>query len=134
MSHKASKAIRRFCLDCQGGHVPSVRTCADAACVLYPLRHGDEAEEERERTATCEGAAASGGGAPARPEAGRPVRRIRLYCLGCAGSRQDVRACDAGQDCALWSFRFGVSPATFKRVVVRRQRWRTELTLPGLPR
>ena len=133
MSHKASKAIRRFCLDCQGGHVPSVRVCADAACVLYPLRHGDEAEE-REGIASPEGAAAPGGDAPAQAEADRPVRRIRLFCLGCAGSRQDVRGCDAGQDCALWSFRFGVSPATFKRVVARRQRWRTELTLPGLPR
>ena len=128
MSHKASKAIRRFCLDCQGGHVPSVRACADVSCVLYPLRHGDEAEEEREGAVPLEE------DAPPQPEADRPVRRIRLFCLGCAGSRQDVRTCDAGQDCALWSFRFGVLPATFKRVVARRQRWRTELTLPGLPR
>ena len=128
MSHKASKAIRRFCLDCQGGHVPSVRACADVSCVLYPLRHGDEAEDDREEGES------PGEDAPAQPETDRPVRRIRLFCLGCAGSRQDVRVCDAGQDCALWSFRFGVSPATFKRVVARRQRWRTELTLPGLPR
>ena len=128
MSHKASKAIRRFCLDCQGGHVPSVRACADALCVLYPLRHGDEAEDERE------GSASPGENALAEAKADRPVRRIRLFCLGCAGSRQEVRACDARQDCALWSFRFGVCPATFKRVVARRQRWRTELTLPGLPR
>lgn len=134
MSHKASKAIRRFCLDCQGGHVPSVRACADVSCVLYPLRHGDEAEDEREGAVSPAGIPAPEGGEPPQPEADRPVRRIRLFCLGCAGSRKDVRICDAGQDCALWSFRFGVSPATFKRVVARRQRWRTELTLPGLPR
>ena len=196
MSFNARKAIRRFCLDCQGGHALSVRVCADADCVLYSLRHGTGTEE-----------ALQGGGASAPPAAGAlpqqlrgtaelkagsiapapegqgpgiakstppgetispgslhsllsvdrcptptrpslppdqgvtpeqveagPARLIRRFCLACAGNRQDVRACDAKASCALWSFRFGVSPATFKRVVVRRQLWRSRLSLPGLPR
>ena len=171
MSDNARKAIRRFCLDCQGGHVPSVRACADAACILYPLRHGAGAEEALqgggERTPPPAGAppraplremispgpprsllpfachpasaraGALSGGQAATPEqegASRPARLIRLFCLTCAGNRQDVRACDAKGSCALWSFRFGVSPATFKRVVIRRQLWRSRLSLPGLPR
>ena len=113
MQSKPARALRRFCMDCQGGYSASVQDCQDLSCQLYIYR-----------LCTLQ----------PLPDDARPLRAIRRHCLFCAGSRQDVRACDAGQDCALWSFRFGVSPATFKRVVVRRQRWRTELTLPGLPR
>lgn len=154
--HSARKAIRRFCLDCQGGYAPSVRDCADAACVFHPLRHGFRAQDRPGGTPPaeeplpgllpsllpCDQPLASAPSGPLTPdraagpeqeEAGRPVRLIRLFCLVCAGNRQDVRACDAGQVCALWSFRFGVSPGTFKRVVARRRLWRSRLPLPGLP-
>lgn len=182
MSPNARKAIRRFCLDCQGGHALSVRACADVVCILYPLRHGVGTEEAaqggEERTPlaippslcpqdgvvpttepsdkvsaetprplhsllpfACHPASAQAGALPSdqaampeQEEASRPARLIRLFCLTCAGNRQDVRVCDAKASCALWSFRFGVSPATFKRVVVRRQLWRSRLSLPGLPR
>ena len=120
MSHKASLAIRRFCLDCQGGHAPSVRDCADGQCILYPVRHAPGDEPETSALPSMAGGHI------------RPVRLIRLFCLVCAGNRQEVRSCDAREGCALWSFRFGVSPSTFKRVTARRQFRRALLTLPGL--
>ena len=135
MSHSAHKAVRRFCLDCQGGHVPSVRDCTDALCVLHTLRHGPAVEPEgalaAEANPDAEETAAESAKVITKENTG-PVRRIRHICLGCAGSRQEVRACDAKENCALWSFRFGVLPATFKRVVGRRRRWRESLPLPGL--
>lgn len=123
MPRKASMAIRRFCLDCQGGHPPSVRDCADGECILFPLRHGP-ANEPASPLASSPDAA---GQTP-------PVRLIRLFCLVCSGNRREVRTCDARDACALWSFRFGVSPSTFKRVTARRQFRRSLLTLPGLGR
>lgn len=185
MSQNALKAVRRFCLDCQGGHAPSVRTCMDTACLLYPLRHGLTADGTGDRPCPVFPLEDTTGYSPAKaaeillpgasgtprvsgtPGASaflpvsetpqtegvdlpppsllstalregedpcRPVRLIRRFCLACAGSRQEARACDAKQACALWSFRFGVSPATFKRVVARRQFWRMQLSLPGLGR
>ena len=133
MSNTGRKAIRRFCLDCQGGYAPSVQACADDACVLHPLRHGRIAVDQE----GCPQCALPGLDQTALLEHTddcRPVRLIRLFCLACAGNRREVRTCDAKEVCALWSFRFGVLPATFKRVVARRQRWRMTLTLPGLPR
>lgn len=114
MPDNAARALRRFCRDCQGGHRPSVAACADVACLLYPLRRLEEG---------CEVVCAAGESA---------ARVIRRFCLGCAGSRREVRACDARDHCALWSYRFGVSPATFKRVIARRRQWRATLALPGL--
>lgn len=69
------------------------------------------------------------GGAQASPEGS--LRAIRRFCLACGGNRTDVRSCDAKDACPLWSYRFGVLPSTFKRVVARRRRSRTELALPG---
>ena len=129
MPDTARKAIRRFCLDCQGGYAPSVRACLDTVCVLHSLRHGIGTDE-----ASPPKPALSDQAEPMQAERIRPVRLIRLFCLICAGNRREVRICDAKGRCAHCSFRFGVLPATFKRVVARRQRWRTTLTLPGLPR
>ncbi len=106
----AERALRRFCLDCQGGSAPSVRACADASCRLYVFR-----------LCTVEDL----------PEDARPLRAIRGHCLACAGSRKEVRACDARENCPLWSYRFGVLPATFKRVAARRKKRRETLLLPG---
>lgn len=111
MPDKASRALRRFCLDCQGGYVPSVSACKDVSCIFFPYRR--PAPE----------AAAPGE---------RPLRLIRRFCLDCAGSRREARECDARERCSLWSFRFGVLPSTFKRVVARWRKRRSELTLPGL--
>ena len=107
---KATKALRRFCLECQGGSAPSVFACADTACVLYTFRQCTTVP---------------------LPEGARPLRGIRQHCLLCAGSRQDVRACDAKETCSLWSYRFGVLPGTFKRVALRRKKKRETLFLPG---
>ena len=120
MPDKASRALRRFCLECQGRHPPSVSACNDASCLFHPLRRVSPGADET-------AAPAAGDAAP-----GKTLRVIRLFCLGCAGGRKDVRECDAKENCALWSFRFGVLPSTFKRVVARRKKRRMNLTLPGL--
>ena len=112
---KALRCIRRFCLECQGRHPASVLACMDSECFFFPWR-------SQKIPVECEA---------------KPLRGIRRYCLSCAGNRQDVRACDAGRHgerpCALWSFRFGVQPGTFKRVLARRRQGR-QLLLPGLQR
>jgi hypothetical protein len=112
----AARTLRRFCLACQGGYHPSVITCADTSCPLYPLRRSAGMDEDPSLW----------------PDA--PARAIRRFCLGCAGSRSEVRRCDAKGQCALWSFRFGVSPATFKRIASRLKFRRSLLFLPGFER
>lgn len=44
------------------------------------------------------------------------LRAIRRQCVACAGSPAEVRACAAREDCALWSYRFGVRPRTYREV------------------
>jgi hypothetical protein len=34
------RAIRKHCLDCQGGHYKEVRLCPSADCTLHPYRMG----------------------------------------------------------------------------------------------
>jgi len=107
---KVARAIRRFCLDCQGDSPPHVTGCKDTACPLFSLRDSTLR--------------------PLLPEE-RPLRSIRRYCLSCAETRDDVRKCDAREQCGLWSFRFGVLPQTFKRVVSRRKRGKELFLLPA---
>ena len=99
-------AARRFCLDCQGASPAAVRQCADTACPLWawrlPLPAGGEESGE------------SGAHAPSLPR--EILRAIRRQCLACAGSRREVRACAAREDCPLWSYRFGVRPRTYREV------------------
>ena len=166
MPDKAARALRRFCLDCQGGHVPSVSSCRDGSCILYPYRrlkppasgspeprppelHDPESGEAAlsgpdpavaagEQPAAPADAPGPEGPVPATASSGHvsaepTLRVIRRFCLNCAGSRAEVRECDARDNCSLWSYRFGVLPATFRRVIARRRKKRTELTLPGLP-
>ena len=106
---QALAAIRSFCLACQGRSHAQVRECGDVDCPLHPFREaGDDLL------------------------AGRPLRVIRAYCLVCSGNdRHEVRACDARSGCSLWSFRFGVSPRTYRRVRDRRSKPKQH-TLPGL--
>ena len=111
MHSKTAKAVRRFCLDCQGGSFASIQECRDVSCDLFGMR-------------LCTLAPL--------PQEARPLRAIRRHCLDCAGGRAEVRACDAREDCPLWSFRFGVLPGTFKRVAARRRRKFETLLLPGM--
>ena len=165
MPDKAGRALRRFCLDCQGGHVPSVGACRDDSCILYPYRRlkppesavpeacppeprfpescketrpgPDPAASTEEKPSARADASGRDEAAPALASSGHSsaepaLRVIRRFCLNCAGSRAEVRECDARDSCSLWSYRFGVQPATFKRVIARRRKKRIELSLPGL--
>lgn len=107
-SSKAAKSVRKFCLLCQGGSSQAVQLCEDSHCHLHSLR-----------LCTLQPLA----------EGARPLRCIRRYCLECAETRQDVRDCKA-KDCLLWSYRFGVMPNTFKRVVSRIREKKQTLLLP----
>lgn len=107
-SPKAAKSIRKFCLLCQGGSSQAIASCEDSHCHIYPLR-----------LCTLEPLAADI----------RPLRHVRRYCLECAETRQDVRDCIA-KDCPLWSYRFGVAPTTFKRVISRLRHKKQTLLLP----
>lgn len=121
------RALRRFCLECQGGHAPSVISCLDTACPFHPFRLPFP-----EVPPSAAGTAAPKNGASLDESLAGSVpaaRVIRRFCMGCAGGGKDVRECDAKENCAVWSYRFGVSPATFKRVVARRNKWRKELRL-----
>ncbi len=108
------RAVRRFCLECQGGSAPAVKACSDAACLLFSVR-------------MCT-APAPQDSQPPRQSPPQLLRLVRGYCMACAGTRREVRACDA-RSCPLWSYRFGVLPATFKRVVARRRLRKQILTL-----
>lgn len=109
------QAARRFCLDCQGVSPEAVRRCADAACPLWEWRSPSVA-------------AVAGEGAVGAAQRAI-LRAIRRQCLACAGSRSEVRACAAREDCPLWSYRFGVRPRTYK-LVRRRFFAPRELDLP----
>ncbi len=108
---KGEKAIRRFCRSCQGDSSAAVQSCPDTHCALHPVRLC---------TLT-----------PLPPES-RPLRAIRCYCMVCAGGKEAVRQCTAKESCVLWSFRFGVLPATFKKVVARLRKKRETILLPGM--
>lgn len=222
------RAIRRFCLDCQGGAAREVRVCTDLGCALRVwrmagIRGGDPVMDAGDSPASAQGVAmpscndsllstpcpvtnapspedapcatgarpvshalfpgASPAASPAaspdarpdvspvgslsqdalsrslspegRPDAPAPerngdravfpagcvppgsegdvvppLRAIRRFCLHCCGFRDAVRGCDARETCALWSYRFGVQPETYRRVRNRFSGPRT-LALPG---
>lgn len=90
-------AIRRFCLECQGGSSRAVRTCTDTRCPLWDWRcAAQEATDEKVSHLA--------------------LRAIRRQCMGCAGERAEVRRCAGREECALWRYRFGVFPQTYKNV------------------
>ena len=107
---KVARAVRRFCLDCQGAQPSLVRACNEEPCPLHPWRLPDSL--------------------PQHETFGRVVRAVRRHCLVCAGDRGEVRTCDAREACPLWDYRFGVQPATYKRVSIR-VRAPKALFLPG---
>ena len=115
---RCRQAIRHFCLECQGRLPRAVDNCKDELCPLFSHRFHDS--EGAETLAA----------APAPPP--RPLRAVRAQCLACCGGeREEVRSCSAGKDCSLWEFRFGVSPAVYRRVKAR-VRGPKHFTLPGL--
>ena len=114
------QAARRFCLDCQGASPGAVRSCADTACPLWQWRLPPGVHEAPRADGACAATART------------VLRAIRRQCVACAGSRAEVRACAAREDCALWSYRFGVRPRTY-REVRRRFFAPRELDLPLPP-
>lgn len=155
------RAIRRFCLECQGGAAREVRRCPDLDCALRIWRMaGARGTEQPGQVEGCIGAgcpasvapgavaaaaaAAVENGAAAREavvppecvppgnegEVVPPLRAIRRFCLHCCGFRDAIRGCDARDACALWSYRFGVRPETYRRVKARFYGTRP-LVLPG---
>lgn len=203
------RAIRRFCLDCQGGAAREVRICTDLDCALRVWRMagarvGELAMDASDARPPGHDALSASCGVPALPtpgdtmqatmpeavpqtpctptgplqtggtedmaagkasfrcaspvdgaaspsldrngdragfpaecvppgnegEAVPPLRAIRRFCLHCCGFRDAVRGCDARETCALWSYRFGVQPETYRRVRSRFSGPRT-LVLPG---
>lgn len=108
------RALRRFCLECQGGSSRAVRCCEDETCALWAWRVPDEVSPETVEE-TAADASAAGRGAASRPA----LRAVRRHCLACAGGRGEVRACSAREGCALWSYRFGVAPYTYRAVRAR---------------
>lgn len=151
MADKVEWAVRRFCLECQGGNSSAVAACADFACLLFDCRlyrpghkgqscqpdqpdQPDQPEQPEQAVLPHQSGLPGQSGHEDPPLQPCPdtARAVRRFCLACAGNRREVRDCDAKKNCALWSFRFGVSPATFKRVLSRRRKKRGRLTLPGL--
>ena len=105
-----NKAIRKFCIACQGGSSKRVEECEDGTCLFFNYRNGTEPEETLRSN----------------------VQQIRQYCLMCSDNdRSEVRSCSARTDCALWSFRFGCTPKTWTRVKQRVNQPK-KLLLPGL--
>ncbi len=136
------RQIRRFCLDCQGNAATAVKACSDENCSLWPWRC-EETTQQRIAQIAVENATALSSDSLALSEneenktrqiehsarittnmAQKALRIIRRHCLACAGHRKDVRVCTAKEECPLWSLRFGVYPATYKRVRERIARGR----------
>lgn len=137
----AIRAVRRFCLECQGDSSPAVRACADGECPLHPWRLPAETSALPQSGAAAAPAApaADAGSSPqvlsqaAREEEAvrkaalaqerqrrqrAALRAVRRQCLVCAGDRREARSC-AAKECPLWPLRFGVMPETYKAVRAR---------------
>ncbi len=115
------RQIRRFCLDCQGNASASVRACEDDACALWSLRCEEVMQITQTTTPVSAQAVPQTTDTPATKATTeehnrKALRCVRRHCLDCAGNRMDVRICTAKEECPLWSLRFGVYPATYKRV------------------
>ncbi len=115
------RQVRRFCLDCQGNSSPEIQRCADTDCHLWPWRLG-----KTELLASAVTQLPLDSGEPNVMDnkqilltQRKALRVVRAHCLSCAGHRSEVRLCTAKEQCPLWSLRFGVYPATYKRVKAR---------------
>ena len=90
----ALEAIRKFCLQCQGGVSANVTECQYAVCPFYPYRLGVALPAGKHR----------------------PLKTIRAYCVEeCqAGNQGQVDYCQgdtaAAGPCPAFPFRMGKSP------------------------
>lgn len=90
----ALEAIRKFCLQCQGGVFANVTECQHAACPIYSYRLG----------------------VPLPAGKHRPLKTIRTYCVEeCqAGNQGQADDCQgdtaAAGPCPVFPFRMGKSP------------------------
>ena len=50
-----------------------------------------------------------------------PVKRIREFCVSCAGGRANATNCTE-EKCSLWDFRNGTNPFRTKREMTEEQR------------
>ena len=129
-------AIRSFCFACQGRSAARVNACDDVCCPLHRCRLGEKSapgqvfgEQNSGEQDFEEQNCAKQDFAPENP-----LRVVRRYCLiCCGGERREVRSCAAKDGCALWSYRFGVSPRVYRRVKARFFAPR-QFTLPGWPK
>lgn len=103
--------VRRFCLECQGDSLDAVRGCTEDHCALWAHRLQEQAAPGSDAITSAEQKT------KLRENTRRALlRAVRRHCLTCAVSRAEVRACAARESCALWSFRFGVRPETYRAV------------------
>ncbi len=119
----ALKAIRSKCLECCCNNFNEVKFCISLSCYLWPYRFGvtpATAARHGKLVDPKEAAAIADTGSSGKLRAGLyrkdggftfPARAIRLHCLDCVETRQDVRECTAPW-CALWPWRFGCRPST----------------------
>ena len=90
----ALEAIRKFCLQCQGGVSANVTKCQNTACPFYAYRLGVALPAGKHR----------------------PLKTIRAYCVEeCqAGNQGQVEGCQgdtaAAGPCPAFPFRMGKSP------------------------
>ena len=82
------KAIRKNCLECQGGSSDMVRTCPTTQCELHAYRFGQRPENINPR----------------------PLKAIRRFCVDCVGGQTaEIKRCTG--PCFLWHYRMGHNPA-----------------------
>jgi len=82
------RAIRKFCLDCMGNSSNLVNECPSINCKFYPYRFGKKPDIKPKIT---------------------PLKSIRLYCVECVETSDEVRKCTM-PDCPVYYYRFGKNP------------------------
>jgi hypothetical protein len=82
------KSIRKNCLSCCNNSSLEIRLCPCNDCLMFHLRMGRKTIK------------------------GSTIKRIKRFCLDCGGGTpQKVRACEFEDDCYLFPYRNGESPA-----------------------
>ena len=89
------KAIRAFCVECQGDSFQAVSECKDTACPFYAYRSGDALPAGQHK----------------------PMSAIKAYCFGnClpGASREAIADCQGNKayagPCPVFPFRLGKNP------------------------
>ena len=91
------KTIRRFCMECMVNQHTQIADCPSTRCLFYPYRMGTMPDEKPKYT---------------------PLKSIRLYCLECVGTSDEVKKCTMGKTiqvpngrkipkCPIFDYRFG---------------------------